>query len=133
MKNAFRDVMAFLKKFGRPIGTAPSIPNQAIVELWLRLIDEENGELKVAVAAGDLVEIADAIADQVYVLIGTAVTFGIDLPAVWEQVQRANMAKTGGGTRADGKILKPAGWQPPDVAGVIAGQLPIETTYGDKF
>lgn len=56
----------------------------------------------------------------------------IDLPDVWEAVQAANMAKEGGGTREDGKILKPPGWQAPDIAGILADQKPLSELYPEK-
>jgi predicted HAD superfamily Cof-like phosphohydrolase len=68
----------------------------------------------------DVVEAADALADLRYVTEGAAVEWGLPLDAVTDEVHRSNMAKVGGPVRADGKILKPAGWTPPDVAGVLA-------------
>jgi predicted HAD superfamily Cof-like phosphohydrolase len=55
----------------------------------------------------------------VYVLIGTALEFGIPLQAVWDRVHASNMNKVGGGQDAKGKIQKPPGWIAPDVAGVL--------------
>lgn len=70
-----------------------------------------------------LVEVADALADLMYFVAGTALCYGIDLEAVLEEVHRSNMAKLQpDGTvarREDGKVLKPEGWTPPDVAGVL--------------
>jgi predicted HAD superfamily Cof-like phosphohydrolase len=76
-------------------------------------------------AAKSLPDIADAIADSIYVLVGTALEYGIPLDRVWAAVRAANMAKVDPVTglvrkRADGKILKPDGWQPPDIAGVLS-------------
>lgn len=71
----------------------------------------------------DIVGIADALADMVYVIAGAAHVYGIDLDAVFAEVHRSNMAKLGPGGkpiyREDGKVLKPEGWTPPDVAGVL--------------
>ena len=69
-----------------------------------------------------MADVADGIADLIYVLLGRAIAYGIDLRPVWDEVQRANMSKEGGGKRADGKILKPPGWRAPDINGVIARQ-----------
>ncbi len=62
----------------------------------------------------DLPEVADAIADLCYVLMGTALEFGIPLQAVWDRVQVANMAKCLP-AEPGGKIAKPAGWEPPRI------------------
>jgi predicted HAD superfamily Cof-like phosphohydrolase len=89
------------------------------VALRLALIDEELTELRAAIGIGDVVAVADALADLLYVTYGAAITFGIDVRPIFEEVHRANMAKLGGGTRADGKVLKPHGWQPPDLAPLL--------------
>jgi len=87
------------------------------------LIDEETGELRDAVAAGDIVAIADALADIVYVAYGTACVYGIDLDAVLDEVHASNMTKLGADglpiRRPDGKVLKGPDYRPPDVAGVL--------------
>jgi predicted HAD superfamily Cof-like phosphohydrolase len=115
-----RDVLEFQRKFNQPIGRAPGLATIADAGFRLSLIHEELLELFAAVRECATNEIADALADLVYVLIGTATTFGIDLRPVWAEVHRSNMAKEGGPTRADGKILKPEGWQPPDIAAALA-------------
>jgi predicted HAD superfamily Cof-like phosphohydrolase len=96
------------------------------------LLSEEVGELRDATATRDIVGIADALADIVYVAYGTAVTYGLDLDAVLAEVHRANMSKLDADgrpvLRADGKVLKSARYRPPDVAGVLAQQLPL--AYG---
>lgn len=67
-----------------------------------------------------LVEAIDGLCDIIYVAVGAAVTMGVDLDPFFNEVQRSNMAKAGGEVRADGKRLKPEGWTPPDIAGVLA-------------
>lgn len=67
----------------------------------------------------NLVEVIDGLCDLLYVVYGAAVTMGIDLDPFYAEVHRSNMAKEGGGTRADGKILKPAGWLPPDIESIL--------------
>ena len=81
-------------------------------------------ELLPAMEKDDMIEIADAIADSIYVLIGASLEYGIPLHKVWNEVQRTNMAKVDPSTgavrkRADGKILKPPGWMPPDIASIL--------------
>jgi predicted HAD superfamily Cof-like phosphohydrolase len=72
----------------------------------------------------DIVEIADALADIIYIACGTAVSYGIPLNRVFDEVHRSNMAKLVDGKvirRADGKILKPDGWTPPDTKAAVFG------------
>lgn len=66
--------------------------------------------------------VADGLADLIYVCVGAALAFGIPLERVWAEVQRANMAKDGGGRSEAGKILKPDGWQPPNIREAIFGE-----------
>lgn len=123
MNSWSRDVLEFHRKFGLPVNTtAPAMPSEATIKLRQKLHGEECLETHHALEAGDVVGTADGIVDQIYVLLGTAISCGIDLDPVWEAVHAANMRKEGGGTRWDGKILKPAGWQPPDVAAVLMRQ-----------
>jgi predicted HAD superfamily Cof-like phosphohydrolase len=70
----------------------------------------------------DIIEVADALADIIYIACGTAVSYGIPLDDVFAEVHRSNMAKLVDGKvirREDGKIQKPDGWTAPDVKGVL--------------
>jgi predicted HAD superfamily Cof-like phosphohydrolase len=69
-----------------------------------------------------LAEVADGLADLIYVAVGAALELGIPLAAVWDEVHTANMRKTTGEKRADGKQMKPAGWVGPDVMGAVFGK-----------
>lgn len=109
------DVMAFHRKFGCATYIEPGAPPPNVQELRKKLMREELNETEVAMEAGNLEGVADGLADLIYVAIGTALAYGIDLRPVWNEVQRANMAKEGGGRREDGKILKPEGWVAPDI------------------
>lgn len=88
----------------------------------ITLVMEEVGELATALSMNNMVEIADAITDSIVVLIGTALTFGIDLRPVWNEVLRSNMSKAGGRYRNDGKLLKPEGYSPPDIETILREQ-----------
>lgn len=92
------------------------------IDLRRRLHMEEALELDEALASGDRVAIAQELADVVYVAYGTARDLGIPLDAVIAEVHAANMRKFDDGValRPDGKVTKPPGWQPPDVAAVLA-------------
>jgi predicted HAD superfamily Cof-like phosphohydrolase len=89
-------------------------------ELRIRLIEEETEEFAEAVRAGDVPEMVDALCDLLYVTYGAAVSLGVDLEPFFEEVHRSNMAKVGGHRREDGKWVKPAHWQPPDIKGLLA-------------
>jgi predicted HAD superfamily Cof-like phosphohydrolase len=97
-----------------------------LARLRVALLEEEVGEFVTASQKGDLVGIADALADMAYVIYGTALTYGIDLDAVLREVHRSNMSKLGDNgkplIRADGKVLKSDRYLPPDVAGVLSRQ-----------
>ncbi len=73
-------------------------------------------------AKPDIAEAIDGICDSIYVLVGTAISMGVDLDPHFDEVHRANMAKLGGGKRADGKVIKPLGWEPPDHKSILAGE-----------
>lgn len=114
----------FHRSFALPVRTAPTArigPDQ--LQLRMRLIEEEVAELREATETGDLVGVADALADIVYVAYGTAHVHGIDLDAVLEEVHRSNMTKLGADgrplRRADGKVLKGPHYSPPDLISVL--------------
>ena len=106
----------------QPVESEPMMLTPERRELRMSLIMEEARELNDALQEGDMVGAADAIADLLYVTFGTAVEMGIDMEPVFDEVHRSNMDKVGGPTRGDGKVLKPPGWQGPDVAGVLGEQ-----------
>lgn len=122
MKQAFADLREFHRVFGAAMQDKPGTIDDTTFNLRVRLIREEIDELFTAMTANDLVEIADACADLCYVVIGTAVAYGIPLDKVWEEVHRSNMAKAPGGVvtkRDDGKVMKPNGWTPPNIRQII--------------
>lgn len=102
----------------------PRTPPADVWLLRLRLLREEAQELEAALYDGSPARVAQEAADLIYVTVGTLLAFGIDLWPVWEAVQASNVAKAGGPRRPDGKFLKPPGWVPPDVPGIIARQGP---------
>ena len=121
-KDWYQDIIDFHKVMGHYIGEKPSLPPDAVRSLRRRLIKEEVQETLNAIFSDDLVELADGIADSIVVLLGTAVSYGIDLRPVWDEVHKTNMAKLGGGTDSFGKSLKPKGWKSPDVKSILIGQ-----------
>lgn len=102
-----------------------TIPHQPPIKYWslrYHLIKEEMEETLEAIDKGNLVETADGITDSIYVLLGTAVTCGIDIRPIWDLVHKANMEKKDGEMRPDGKRLKPPGWKHPDIEKEIRRQ-----------
>mmetsp|Transcript_75703 Transcript_75703/g.244990 ORF Transcript_75703/g.244990 Transcript_75703/m.244990 type:complete len:208 (+) Transcript_75703:37-660(+) len=88
-------VAAFHRRFDAPIEAVPRLPSRARMDLRLNLLEEELGELRAAMAAGDLVEAADALADIQYVLSGAVLELGMGhcFADLVEEVQRSNMSK----------------------------------------
>jgi predicted HAD superfamily Cof-like phosphohydrolase len=121
------DVAEFHAAFGLPHRLEPSLDVPAdLAELRISLLKEEADEFVSAARAADLREIADALADVVYVAYGTALTYGIDLDAVLAEVHRSNMSKLDAAGRPvlrdDGKVVKSDRYFPPDVDGVLHRQ-----------
>ena len=87
-----------------------------------RLIQEEFEELKEAMGKQDLAAIAKELADLLYVVYGTAVSYGIDMDPVIREVHRSNMSKIGGYKREDGKWVKPPTYSPAAIEPILAEQ-----------
>lgn len=111
----FDMVREFHAKVGQRDAPSPDLTDYRVNNLRMRLIDEERLELLQALAAEDVVEVADALADLLYVVIGSALQWGIPIERVLAEVHRSNMTKTAGDKRADGKILKGANYSPPNL------------------
>ena len=122
MSNMFRDVKEFQTAVGQNVGTEPEFPNQVERELRKKLMAEEVQEYFEGENNNDLENIAKELADIIYIVCGTAVSYGIPLDRVFDEVHRSNMAKLVDGKpvrRDDGKILKPEGWTPPDIKKIL--------------
>ena len=89
----FEKVKEFMTTFGQEVKDKAEFPNEKIVELRKKLIDEEFNELKDAINENDLIEVADALTDILVVTYGAAVAFGIDLDKCFKEVHRSNMSK----------------------------------------
>jgi predicted HAD superfamily Cof-like phosphohydrolase len=126
-------VLEFHEAFDLPRQPRPTTQvGDVLATLRVSLLREETEEFAVATEKQDIVAIADALADVVYVAYGSAVTYGIDLDAVIAEVHRSNMSKLDEHgrpvLRADGKVLKSHRYRPPDVDAVLDGQLGL---FGD--
>ncbi|HKR50909.1 MAG TPA: hypothetical protein VJT72_15260 [Pseudonocardiaceae bacterium] len=121
-------VTEFHVAFGCPRRSQPSLDVERSLEtLRTSLLEEEVRELIAATQAHDLVGIADALADIIYVVYGTALTYGIDLDSVLCEVHRSNMSKLDRDgkpiLRSDGKVLKSELYSPPNIAAVLQRQI----------
>jgi len=106
----FNKVETFMETFGQEVKTKPSFSTDKINNLRYDLIKEELEELKVAMENKDLLEVADALTDILYVTYGAGHAFGIDLDKCFEEVQNSNMSKLGEDSKPiyneSGKVMK---------------------------
>ena len=89
----FNKVKTFMQTFGQEVKVKPSLSNEKINSLRYELIKEELEELKIAMENNDILEVADALTDILYVTYGAGHAFGIDLDKCFEEVQNSNMSK----------------------------------------
>ena len=119
----FNKVKTFMKTFGQEVKTKPSFSTDKINSLRYDLINEELEELKVAMKNKDLLEVADALTDILYVTYGAGHAFGIDLDKCFEEVQNSNMSKLGEDNKPiyndTGKVMKGPKYFKPDLTKFI--------------
>ena len=137
------DQAKFMTACGQTVGTFN--PTQA--RLYVRLVDEEAWETHIAKEKlwghdesnlptakqldAKVAELTDGLIDLIVVSLGALHSLGVDVNAAWDEVHRSNMAKVDPHTgkverRADGKILKPEGWTPPDLLSVVRQSWQIQ-------
>ena len=106
----FNKVKTFMETFGQEVKNKPSFSSDKINNLRYDLIKEELEELKKAMENKDLLEVADALTDILYVTYGAGHAFGIDLDKCFEEVQNSNMSKLGENKKPiyneAGKVMK---------------------------
>ena len=119
----FELVGDFMEVFGQIVELDPRMPDSDTMYLRVSLIEEELGELKEAIANDDIVEVADALTDLLYVIYGAGHSFGIDLDECFAEVHGSNMSKLGADGqpiyREDGKVLKGANYYAPNLKSVL--------------
>jgi predicted HAD superfamily Cof-like phosphohydrolase len=125
-KTTLEQVQEFHETYGLPVKSSPDISDPKTNDLRINLLAEELEELKEALAAGDVVEVLDALTDLQYVLDGAYLSFGLHTvkQAAFDEVQRSNMSKLGADGKpirreSDGKILKGPNFFEPDLAQFI--------------
>ena len=115
----FDKVGIFMKTFGQEVKNKASFSTAKINQLRLSLISEELEELREAMNNNDLVEVADALTDILYVTYGAGHAFGIDLDKCFEEVQNSNMSKLGKDGKPifneHGKVMKGPDYFKPDL------------------
>ena len=119
----FNKVKTFMETFGQEVKTKPSFSTDKINSLRYDLIKEELEELKEAMENKDLLEVADALTDILYVTYGAGHAFGIDLDKCFEEVQSSNMSKLGEDDKPIynefGKVMKGPKYFKPDLTKFI--------------
>jgi len=119
--NPFRDQEKFMRACDQSVGDF----NEAQFNLYTSLIQEEVDELWTANATADRVECLDALIDILVVTVGAIHSMGADAEGAWKEVMKTNFAKIDSETgkvrkREDGKVLKPVGWMPPELAPFVS-------------
>ena len=116
----FNKVEIFMKTFGQEVKIKPSFSNDKINKLRYDLIKEELEELNEAIKNKDLLEVADALTDILYVTYGAGHAFGIDLDKCFEEVQNSNMSKLDEKEKPiyneAGKVMKGPKYFKPDLS-----------------
>ena len=115
----FNKVKEFMSIYGQEIKNNAEFPDKKIIELRLKLIQEELNEFKEAIKNKDIIEVADALTDILYVTYGAGHSFGINLDKCFDEVQRSNMSKLGEDGKPIynefGKVMKGPNYSKPDL------------------
>ena len=115
----FDDVKNFMKIYGQEIKTKSSFPSEKIIQLRYDLIKEELDELSLAIKEKDIIEVADALTDLLYIVYGAGHSFGIDLDKCFAEVQRSNMSKLDNDGKPiyneNGKVMKGPNYSKPNL------------------
>ena len=120
----FSKVGIFMKTFGQEVKDKPSFSSDKINKLRIDLIKEEFEELSEAMKNKDLLEVADALTDILYVTYGAGHAFGIDLDKCFDEVQNSNMSKLGENGEPiyneSGKVMKGPNYFKPDLSKFVS-------------
>lgn len=130
LQEAINHVRRFHDAFGIANNDAPTVQlSEADIKLRFELIKEENEEYLEAAEKGDLVEVADALGDILYILCGTMLKHGLQdkMEEVFREIQRSNMSKLGADGkpiyREDGKVMKGPDYFKPNIAAILDAEL----------
>ncbi len=129
MQEQIAAVTKFHEVYRIPYAVQPTTDvDPQLIALRHRLMAEENEEYLEAALAGNLVEVADALGDMLYILCGTIITHGMQdkIEDVFREIQRSNLSKLGADGqpiyREDGKVMKGPNYFKPDIAAILAGR-----------
>ena len=119
-------VKDFHNAFGVPVNDQPTVEiDEKLIELRYNLMSEENAEYLHAAKNGDMIEVADALGDMLYILCGTIITHGMQhkIEEVYREIQRSNMSKLDENGkpiyREDGKVMKSNLYFRPDIESIL--------------
>ncbi|MDC0342774.1 nucleoside triphosphate pyrophosphohydrolase family protein [Alphaproteobacteria bacterium] len=119
----FNKVKAFMNTYGQDVKEKAEFPENKIVQLRIDLIEEELNELKEAIKNKDIVEVADALTDILYVTYGAGHSFGVNLDECFDEVQRSNMSKLGEDGKPiyndSGKVMKGPNYFAPNLKKIV--------------
>lgn len=126
MTDVYKDVAKFHKTYELRMPEKIDFPDKNEIKervLRVNLVSEEYGEYIEAEREGDLTKIVDALGDLVYVVVGTAIAYGVNFNTIFDEIQNSNMSKLDNDgkviKRADGKVLKGPNFFSPDIAGKL--------------
>ena len=115
----YQKVKKFMQTFGQEVKKAPAFPSEKITKLRVSLIEEELSELKAAIKDKNMVEVADALTDILYVTYGAGHAFGINLDKCFDEVQNSNMSKLDKNGKPiydnNGKVMKGPNYFEPNI------------------
>ena len=115
----FQSVKKFMQNFGQEVKIKAEFPNEKIIQLRYELIKEELEELNQAIKNKDIIEVADALTDILYVTYGAGHAFGVDLDKCFDEVQQSNMSKLGPDGKPiyneSGKVMKGPNYFKPNL------------------
>lgn len=119
----FNKVKTFMNTYGQDVKEKAEFPENKIVKLRIDLIEEELNELKEAIKNNDIVEVADALTDILYVTYGAGHSFGVNLDECFDEVQRSNMSKLGEDGKPiyndSGKVMKGPNYFAPNLKKIV--------------
>lgn len=122
-KTQYHKVKQFHEIYDCNIGVQAAFPNDAERDLRKKLLQEEFEEYLKAEADNNLVEVADALGDMLYIIYGTAVSYGIPINEIFDEIHNSNLSKLDENglpiRREDGKILKGPNYFKPDISSII--------------
>ena len=116
----FQKVGIFMKTFGQEVKNKAELGDEKLNQLRISLINEELDELKTAIKDNNILEVADALTDILYVTYGAGHSFGVDLDKCFDEVQKSNMSKLGGDGKPIynevGKVMKGPNYFKPNLS-----------------